>query len=333
MNRGGEEVTVVANHPDQHTLTALVELAVRAPSVHNSQPWLWRIGGNTVQLYADPHRQLRHTDPDQRDLVVSCGAALHHLQIAAAAIGWATVVHRLPNPSVPGHLAAVEFHPAAPTDQAVRLSRAMTERRADRRRYTSWEVPDIQIGALSDAAAACGVLVRDIGSDGGRVQLLRAFGQAAAIHDADAEYRAELSRWSGHHAVVPDGVPARNAVVATGPETRPFTDPRLPEAVVRDIADADRMLILYTAGDDRVSWLRAGEATSAVLLAATAFGLASCPLSEPLEVPEVRHDVRTELLADSGFPQMIIRTGWAATNSGPLPATPRRPIDDVVARL
>ncbi|WP_227981999.1 Acg family FMN-binding oxidoreductase [Nocardia spumae] len=321
----------MTKHPDHDTLIAAVALAVRAPSVHNSQPWLWRIGADTVQLYADTDRRL-HTDPDMRDLVVSCGAALHHLQIAAAALGWATTVHRLPNPALPEHLAAVEFRPAPPEVETVRLSRAITERCSDRRRYTSWEVPDAHLGALTAAAAACGVLVRDIASEAGRVQLLRAFEHAAAVHDADSEYRAELARWSGHHAT-PDGVPARNAVAATGAATRPFADPRLPQAVIRDMAEADRMLVLYTAGDDRVSWLRTGEATSAILLTATTLGLATCPLTEPLEVPEVRAQLRTGLLDDSGFPQMIVRTGWAATNSPRPSPTPRRPLDDVLTRL
>ncbi len=190
----------------------------------------------------------------------------------------------------------------------------------------------MHVDTLVAAAAARGVLIRDIAPDGRRVRLLDAFGRAAAAHDADPAYRAELARWSGHHAVA-DGVPARNAVAATGPWTRPFADPQLPEAVVRDIAEADRMLVLYTAGDERISWLRAGEATSAELLSATVLGLASCPLSEPLEVPEVRREVRRGLLDDSGFPQMIVRTGWAAMNSGPLPAAPRRAIDEVVARM
>ncbi|MBV7703822.1 nitroreductase family protein [Nocardia nova] len=322
---------IMTRHPDYDTLMTAVDLAVRAPSVHNSQPWLWRIGDDTVQLYADTSRQLRQTDPDQRDLIVSCGAALHHLRVAAAALGWATVVHRLPNPAVPEHLAAVEFRPAPATAEAVGLSRAIPLRHSDRRHYTSWEVPDIHIGSLTAAAAANGVLVRDVVADGERVRLLHAFERAAAAHNADAAYRAELARWSGHHAA-PDGVPARSAVAATDASARPFADPRLPEAVVRDIADADHMLMLYTAGDDTVSRLRAGEATSAILLAATTFGLATCPLSEPLEIPEVRAELRTDLLDDSGYPQMIIRTGWAATGS-PLSPTPRRPLDDVVTRL
>ena len=61
----------------------LVELATRAPSVHNTQPWYWCADGDRVSLFADFSRQLPYADPDGRDRVVSCGAALHHLRIAA----------------------------------------------------------------------------------------------------------------------------------------------------------------------------------------------------------------------------------------------------------
>ncbi len=70
-----------------------------------------------------------------------------------------------------------------------------------------------------------------------------------------------------------------------------------------------------------------------VLLTATALGLASCPLTEPLELAETRDEVRTKLLGGDGFPQMLLRVGWAALNADPLPATPRRPLSDVVVRL
>ncbi len=321
-----------SNHPGHDILVTAVELALRAPSIHNSQPWLWRIGDDTVQLYADPGRRLPRTDPDMREMIVSCGAALHHLRVAAAALGWATVVHRLPNPAVADHLAAVEFRSSPPTPDMVRLSRAITQRCTDRRRYTSWEVPAAQVEALVTSAGEHGVLVRDVTGDADRVRLVRELRQSAAEHDADADYRAELSQWSGHHAA-PDGVPARSAVATTDPAARRFVNPGLAQAVVRDIAEADHMLVLYTAGDDRISWLRAGEATSAVLLTATAHGLATCPITEPLEVAAVRDELRTDILGDSGFPQMIIRTGWAATSSEALDPTPRRPFDDVVTRL
>jgi hypothetical protein len=100
--------------PDDYTVKTAVAMAVRAPSVHNSQPWNWRIGYSSLHLYADPDRQLRETDPDGRDLILSCGAALHHLRVAFAALGWAAEVHRLPNPDEPDHLAAITLQqPAA----------------------------------------------------------------------------------------------------------------------------------------------------------------------------------------------------------------------------
>ncbi|RDI55295.1 Acg family FMN-binding oxidoreductase [Nocardia mexicana] len=318
-------------HPDRETLCSALALAVRAPSVHNSQPWLWRIGDGTVHLYADTGRHLPHTDPDQRDLVLSCGAALHHLRVAARGLGWETVVHRLPNPADPDHLAAVEFHSSTPTPDAVRAVRAITRRRTDRRRYTSWEVPEAYLAAITAAGAANGVLVYDVDAGAARVQLLRAFERAAWDHARDFSYGAELAQWSGRHASA-EGVPARSAVSADVATVRPFSNPGLPQAVYRDAAAADRMLLLSTSGDDRISRLRAGEATSAVLLTATALGLASCPLTEPLEVPDVRRRIRTDILGDSGFPQLIVRIGWAATSSDEVPRTPRRPVDDVVLR-
>ena len=74
-------------------------MATRAPSIHNSQPWLWRMGPHGLELHADPTRRLPRTDPVGRDQVISCGAALHHLLVALAANGQGARVHRLPDPA------------------------------------------------------------------------------------------------------------------------------------------------------------------------------------------------------------------------------------------
>src|SRR6478735_1690911 len=100
-----EEPTVLTAQLDRTTARAAVALANRAPSVHNSQPWRWRIGPTTLHLFADPARALPATDPDGRDLRISCGAALNHLRVALLAAGWDTRVHRLPDPALSLHLA------------------------------------------------------------------------------------------------------------------------------------------------------------------------------------------------------------------------------------
>ena len=100
-----------AHFPDVETIRSALMLAVRAPSVHNSQPWLWRIGDHTLHLYANRDLHLPRTDPDARDLMLSCGATLHHCQVAFAALGWQSKVRRLPNPADPNHLAVIEASP------------------------------------------------------------------------------------------------------------------------------------------------------------------------------------------------------------------------------
>jgi len=99
-------------------LAEAVEHALRAPSVHNTQPWLWRIGPGVVELHADWTRRLAATDPDRRDVLLSCGAALHHLQVSLGARDIAAHVDRLPDPENLDHLATVVVQPGT----AVRIT-------------------------------------------------------------------------------------------------------------------------------------------------------------------------------------------------------------------
>lgn len=315
--------------PDSDTLRSVLASAMRAPSVHNTQPWLWRVGDTIAHLYADESRWLPHTDPDGRDLLLSCGAALHHLRVAARGSGWETVIHRLPDPAEPRHLAVVEFQAATTTAEAVRMAAAINRRHTDRRRYAPRAVPGAYVETVAAAGATNGVQARGIDAEPARTQLLRAFEQAAWEHTRDFSYGAELAQWSDRH-----GVPERRAVLlATDPTVRPFSNPGLPQAVIGDADAADRLILLSTPADDRLSRLLAGEAASAVLLIATTLGLATCPLTEPLELAGTRNRIRTNVLGDNGYPHIVVRIGWADEGAGQVPASPRRPLDEVLHPL
>ncbi|WP_228814191.1 MULTISPECIES: hypothetical protein [Nocardia] len=148
--------------PDREAIDIALGLAVRAPSVHNTQPWRWRPTATGIQLFADSDRQLTATDPFQRALIISCGAALHHLCIALAALNWSTSVEYCPDPADPGHLATVRTIRQRPSDAQIEQAAAILLRRTDRRRYLPRPIPAGHIRALAGQASAYGAAVRQV---------------------------------------------------------------------------------------------------------------------------------------------------------------------------
>src|SRR5690349_15255938 len=95
------------NTPDRRTIETVLSLATRAPSIHNSQPWRWQVRPDRLLLFANADRALPQADPDSRDLLLSCGAALHHAIVGLASLGWRAEVHRFPDLDQPDLLATV----------------------------------------------------------------------------------------------------------------------------------------------------------------------------------------------------------------------------------
>ncbi len=315
---------------DPQTVRSALALACRAPSVHNSQPWRWRVGDTSVHLYADLRRWLPATDAEGRDLVVSCGAALHHARVALAAAGLRSTVVRLPNPDdEPDHLAAIVLAAGPPSDADLALAGAITRRRTDRRPFSTWEVPGRMVAELVTRAAEQGAVLTDVSGAGG--PLVAAITEAARIQEGAAAYRHETAMWSGRSSG-DDGIPARNLLPHAPADTpaRRFASGTIVQ-VDLDEPDGAMLAVLGTASDDLLSQLRAGEALSAVSLHATTLGLATCPLSQPLEVASTRATVRDGMLQGAMSPHLVLRIGWAPGT--PLTPTPRRPIDDVLTPL
>ena len=324
---------IVETVPEQSVLAAL-DLAGRAPSVHNSQPWRWRLGRGSVHLYLDPWRWLPATDPDCRDVLLSCGAALHHLTVALIASEIRPVVHRLPNPAEPDHLAAVELGPGGFAAADIALTSAIARRRTDRRRFDDWPVPAGFLDALVSGAARYGALLRKVGDGEQRRLLAAAIDYAAVEQETKPGYPSEIAYWSGRHTG-PDGVPVGNVPypgdAAAALPMRRWADGELAQPVLS--TDGAMILALGTSSDDRLSQLRAGEAASLLLLLATELGLATSVLSQPLEVPATRRLVRDGVLDGTMCPQLIIRVGWPPAGAPAIPATPRRPLADALERV
>ncbi|MDQ2707113.1 MAG: NAD(P)H nitroreductase [Actinomycetota bacterium] len=322
--------------PDKATLRAALESAVRAPSIYNSQPWRWRAGPTTgVDLFADPVRHLIAVDPDGRDLLLSCGAALHHLCVALGDLGWSARIDRLPDPEESRLLAHVQPQSARPSAEASRLAGAIGLRRTDRRRFSAQPVEEALLRALVDQAAAHEATLYIASGTGARERLIELLTLSGSLQRQQAGYAAELARWAGRYAHSGDGIAAGS--VPGGIDNpgevpmRAFPNTGLAQSPHSfEHQDASVLMVLASVSDDRPAVLRAGEATSAVLLAATDLGLATTILSQPLEVAQTRASISSDILGSELSAQLVLRVGWAQPGAPELPPAPRRRLQDVV---
>lgn len=304
------------------------EAAGRAPSIHNTQPWHWQIHPDRLDLHADTTRALPNTDPDERMLLISCGAALHHAQVALHAEGYDVAVRPLPDPARPEHLATVTITGDTPvTAHAVRLVQALQLRHTDRRPTVDTPVTADQVDELRRIADAVGVHLHRLTPDQ-VTDLVVAVSHAEDAAAAEPAVQAETHRWTG---------PSRPAGTGLPPEVIPD---RRPETDVgeRDFGThgtltvggghdkASTYVVLFGAEDDRAAWLRAGQALSAVWLHATTQGLAVLPFSQVIEIDGTRAMMR-RILSHLGYPYLVLRLGVADPEHAPLGHTPRLPFD------
>lgn len=328
-------MNVQTTHPDPVTMRAALDVACRAPSVHNTQPWRWAVADHSVHLFADRTRQLPVIDHAGRELTISCGAALHHALIAFRGLGWKPITHRLPNPADPDHLAAIEFTPPPHIDPHVlRLVAATALRRSDRRPFLPDPLPEPLLAELVIAALAEEVTCTVLRDPAAHREVVVALAHADATQRANPAYRGELAEWTHSRLGAVQGVPARNvpatAAFPRGVPGRDFGAGELESPPPLD--DGATLCVLSTTVDSGPSWLRVGEALSAITLAATANQLATCTLSQVAEVRASRDLVRRAALGGEGEPQLVLRLGWPVTATFPGPATPRRPLADVVSQ-
>lgn len=308
----------------------IVELAGLAPSIHNTQPWSWRIGTGSLELRADRRRQLIVADPKGRELLISCGSALHHAQVAARALGWIPTVNRMPDPSAEDLLAVIDLAPGHRTPDAVAELRALEGRCTDRRRFTSWPMPDERLGHLAAGVewGAHTIPITDVTS---RFKIELLVSRAMDKQESDDRYASEQRLWIDHSRE--DGIPAR-AVPAIDYHPRNhrsrFGHGLYPDAPQELVESSDGLIAICTDADWPLSWLQTGEALSALWLRATADGLSVVPLSQVIEVEETRLALYHDVFGGMAAPQMLLRIGWQEIGRSTLTRTPRRPVDDVL---
>lgn len=314
-----------------HALTEAAAAAGYAPSIHNTQPWRWRLTGDTLHLRLASTRVLRVTDPDGRLATVSCGVALHHARVALSAQGWHATVTRMPDDADPELLARLHLDGRTPVDTpSVLHLRTIPLRHTDRRPVAGTPVDPAGLAAITAAVETQDTYLHTLRTDQ-VLELAAAADHAQSSESADPAWQAELAYWTGAARPAGTGIPDAaipdRAMQTTVPSRDFGHHGDLPVS-----AGHDKMAVfvmLYGDADDPLAWLRAGEALSAGWLTATEHGISVVPHSAPIEVIATRQAMRA-MIASAGHPYLLLRLGHSDT-AGTGPAhTVRLPIEQII---
>ena len=315
----------------------MIGYAILAPSGHNTQPWLFRIGAADVDVIADRTRALPVVDPFDRALVISCGAALAFLEIAARRFGLKTHVDLMPDIMDTDVIARVRFAKGAVVSVQDRsLFEAIPKRRTNRTAFAMTAPPDSLVADCQAAMEPLNIELAYVADTGKRTALAALVAEGDRRQFADPRFRRELASWvhsrrghskdgmSGASFGMPDIFSAIGGLVI-----RTFDMGKgIGAADAKKIVSSTPALMVFGSAETPTGWINTGRALGHVSLLVTRAGLSLSYLNQPIETEPLRPQVR-DVANMQSIPQILIRVGTADEQ---VAATARRDPDAVILK-
>lgn len=294
----------------------LVNYAIFAPSLYNTQPWAFRILDHTVDVYADRSRALAVIDPEDRYLTISCGASVRLFEIILKAYGFASETTCFPDLNDTDLLARItvtkESSRQSPDDHTLR---AILLRQTIRRGFLPKLLPAdfanrFKVASSSRPGNYC--VVDDPEKEG---IILDHLHEAERIQWEDIHFRREVESWMHpmrEHSR--DGVP-----VPRGEPFAAYMSGKYEEAPV----GTTMLMVLTQQSDTPRAWLETGTHLMQLLFEASMEGIGAAITQLPPASAVIKSMIGP-LNGCEGEPILLLRFGYPARRY----LTPRRaPVD------
>lgn len=320
---------VLASDPE---LRELIRYATLAANGHNTQPWKFRIAQDGVSILPDRTRRTEVVDPDDHHLYVSLGCATENLLISAQTYGRPGDVRVVDDNDV-----SIDVALRRGAEQKTPLYDAIPLRQSTRSAFDGQSVPSADLTALVSAAREDGVSVLLFTEPQHLEAVLEFVVEGNSAQMNNAAFVAELRHWLRFS-------PEQAMATRDGLFSACSGHPALPrwlgnlafDLVFKEKSENDKYRdhirssagIAVFIGDEEGPdhWIKVGRSFQRFALQATALGIRSAHINQPIEVPVIRKEFATWLGASDTRPDLVIRFGYAP----PLPMSMRRSVDQVI---
>lgn len=316
-------------------LRQLIAYAHQAPSVHNTQPWQFRIRDNIVEVQIASERVLVEGDPTKRELWLSLGACIENLFQAATVLGLKIIDASYNFSASDGNFAQLALSKKVETKNDQRKLDAINNRHSDRRVFLEKKVPKPVLREIESSAAYDGIRVVVTTDLAIREKTANLVAKGMTLALSSPDFRQELNHlvhvnWSpaklGLHGYVLNqsllGSICEKLALKAGLGIKKHAKD---EATL--FRNGPALIFVFSKGDVPEFWFTAGRAYEAALLKATELGLAQSTSAAVVEAADFHEDVE-KLLGTTMRLQAIVRVGYVAK---PLKRhSPRLPLEAVL---
>lgn len=314
----------------------MIEQATKAPSGHNTQPWLFHICEDSIEIHPDNRKTLHVVDRNRREMFVSLGCATENLCIAAGSIGYASKV----NVSEEG-IISIELH-SVDNQKKTLLSGQITRRQTNRSIYNGKQIPEKVIRELLtlEKEEYIGIYcwqkqsiefnkIRDYVLVGNKIQM------------SDSCFKNELKSWMRFNK-------RDEQQTLDGLSYAVFGAPNLPRWLSRLImgtyltpgmqnksdekkVNSSSHVVLFTVKNDSIpEWIQLGRTLEHFLLKTTEAGIATAFINQPCELKVLAEQMQCEVIHQTGkekrIPVVLLRMGYAKA----MPYSPRKERNEVI---
>ena len=308
----------------------LVRYATLAASSHNTQCWKFKLEEGFITILPDWERRTPAVDPDDHHLYVSLGCAAENLLQAAQANGRQGLVELAADDSIQIHLDPTRAI-ASP------LFEAIPQRQSTRADYDGQPLKNEELKQLEQAAIGNGIELLLLTEKPMMEQVLEFVIEGSNAQTRDPEFVQELKSWirfNDKEAVRQgDGLFARCTGSPTAPHwlgsllfDRVLTPKAEAQKYTHQIRSSAGIAIFVSDANQPSHWIAAGQAYQRFALQATALGIRTAFLNQPVEVAALRPEFAHHLKIGNCRPDLVVRFG-----RGPaLPRSLRRPVAAVL---
>lgn len=315
----------------------MIKQATKAPSGHNTQPWLFRSHRDCIEIHPDFSKTLKVVDPHHREMFVSLGCATENLCIAAQSKGYDCRVTISNEGMIRIQLHAKEI---GEDRQMPSLLELISKRQSNRSVYNGKIIKESTLKELLSLQQENHIQIHcwEKGSEKFN-KILQLILEGNAIQMNDLPFKKELKNWmrfnKQHEERFRDGL---SYAVFGAPNLPQWMSrlimnacltPRIQNKGDRQKLESSSHLVLFTVKEDiPIEWMALGRTLERFLLNTTQAGVATAFMNQPCELHSLSEQIEQNILRgeEKEIPVVLLRMGYAK----PMPYSSRKEVNEVI---